>query len=396
MTTDATTAPAVAPPEGEVPPWLLDALLGTVVAAAIALIVAMEHGGRQPPDVLAYSFAAGFGALMLLRRRLPRTMLTATVLGTFAYHALGYPPIGVALPVVAGLFATADAGLTGWAVGAGAAVFGVSTGFRLHDGEALGYLLGYEGVSNIALITTAIALGYSTRGRRVRAAQQARIALLTADQAARDAELRVRVERERVSRDLHDTVGHAMSVISLQAGVAAEAIGHDDTEAREAVRRIQATSARSLRDVRSMVRLLRAGPDAADGHGVLSLSGVADLAETARGIGVDVRCDIRVRPDELAPQVDVAAYRIVQESLTNVVRHAGASRVRIEAGVEDGALLLTVADNGRGPAPGGAGDDGHGLAGMRERVRTLGGTLTAGRDGTGFTVRARLPARWPE
>jgi hypothetical protein len=105
-------APAVRP-AGEVPPRVLDALLGTVVALAIALIIATDQGGERPPDLVAYLFAVGFGGLMLLHRRLPRTMLVATVLGLFAYYTLGYPAIGVAVPVVAALFATADAGRTG-------------------------------------------------------------------------------------------------------------------------------------------------------------------------------------------------------------------------------------------------------------------------------------------
>lgn len=380
------------------PAWVLDALLGVVVAIAIALIIAMGQGGGHPPDAGAYAFAAGFGALMLVRRRFPRGMLVATVLGLFAYYTLDYPPIGVAVPVVASLFAAADAGLTLWAAGAGAVVFVVSMGFRLHDGESLAYLAGYEGVSNAALIVTAIALGYSIHSRRVRSAQQAEIARLTAEQAARVAELHVRDERERVSRDLHDTVGHAMSVISLQAGVAGEALGHDEPAAREAVRRIRDTSTQSLREVRSMVRLLRSGDGgatregAADARQVLSLSGVPTLAETARGTGIDVRCDIGADPDELSPQVDATAFRVIQESLTNVVRHSGASRVDVRARVTDGVLHLTISDDGRGTSA--SGDElGHGLTGMRERVRALGGSLTAGPRDAGFTVEARLPAR---
>jgi signal transduction histidine kinase len=377
-------------PASDVPPWLLDALLAVVVALAIALIIAMDQGGRHPPDLVAYCFAAGFGALMLLRRRVPRVMLAATVLGMFAYYAMGYPPIGVAVPVVAALFATADAGLAWWAGAAAALVFGVSMGFRLHDGESLAYLAGYEGVSNVALMATAIALGSSTHSRRVRSAQQAEIARLTAEQAALG-------ERERISRDLHDTVGHAMSVISLQAGVASEAIGHDDTAAGRAVERIRVTSVQALRDMRSMIRLFRA--DESDGRQVLSLAGIPDLAEAARGTGLSVECDVRVRPDQVAPQVGVAAYRIVQESLTNVIRHAGATRVGVTAHLSDGTLHLTITDNGSGGHA--AAEPGTGLTGMRERVHALGGTLTAGAGAdagageTGFTVDVQLPARSP-
>jgi signal transduction histidine kinase len=354
------------------------------VALAIALIIAMDQGGRQPPDLWAYCFAGGFGALMLLRRRVPRVMLAATVLGMFAYYTMGYPPIGVAVPVVAALFATADAGLVWWAGGAAVLVFGISMGFRLHDGESLAYLAGYEGVSNAALMATAIALGSSIHSRRVRSAQQAEIARLTAEQAAHG-------ERERLSRDLHDTVGHAMSVISLQAGVASEAIGHDDPAARSAVGRIQAMSAQTLGDVRAMVRLLPT-TGSADGRQVLSLAGIPDLAEAARSTGLSVECDVRVEPGQVSPQVDVAAYRIVQESLTNVIRHSGATQVRVTAFLRDGTLHLTITDNGSG-APAAEQGQGSGLTGMRERVRALGGTFTAGPGDPGFSVSARIPAR---
>ncbi len=372
---------------------MLDALLGTVVALAIALIIATDQGGERPPDLVAYLFAAGFGGLMLLHRRLPRTMLVATVLGLFAYYALGYPAIGVAVPVVAALFATADAGRTRWAVGAAVVVFAVSMSFRVRGGEDPAVLVGYESVSNTALLVAAIALGSGRRVRRIRAAQEAEITRLVARSAVREAALAQRAERERLSRDLHDTLGHALSVISLHAGVAGEAIGRDDAAAGEAVDRIRAAGARSLQDLRAMVRILRTDGDRGDGA-PLSLAAVADLVEAARRAGIEVTTDLRARPAELSPPVEAAAYRVVQESITNLVRHSGAARATVGAVVRDGVLHLDVVDDGRGPAVAGSG--GHGLAGMAERVHLLGGTLSAGpAEGRGFAVRARVPARLP-
>lgn len=372
---------------------MLDALLGTVVALAIALIIATDQGGERPPDLVAYLFAVGFGGLMLLHRRLPRTMLVATVLGLFAYYTLGYPAIGVAVPVVAALFATADAGRTRWAVGAAVVVFAVSMSFRVRGGEDPAVLVGYESVSNTLLLVTAIALGSGRRARRIRAVQAAEIARLVARSATREAALAQRAERERLSRDLHDTLGHALSVISLHAGVAGEAIGRDDAAAGEAVDRIRAAGARSLQELRAMVRILRTHGDPGDGA-PRSLAAVADLVEGARRAGIEVTTDIRAHPAELSPPVEAAAYRVVQESITNVVRHSGAARATVDAEVRDGVLHLDVVDDGRGPAGGGSG--GHGLAGMAERVQLLGGTLSAGPGGgRGFAVRARIPARLP-
>ncbi|WP_214404208.1 sensor histidine kinase [Pseudonocardia lacus] len=381
---------AAATTDGDrVPPLVVDALFGAAVAMAIALIIAADQGGDRPPDVVAYLFALGFGALVPWRRRAPRAVLCLTVLAMFAYYTFEYPPIGVALPVAAALFSAADAGRAGWALGAGAVALAVSIVFRLEEGTPVGLLLGYEAVSNVALIAAATALGYSLRGRRIQAAQQAEIARLTAQAVEREAEARMRRERERISRDLHDTVGHTMAVISLHAAAAAEAIGPGHPKATASVEQIREAAGRTLRDVRSMVRVLRAaaGPEPATGPSVLSLAALPDLVAPVREAGIEVTALVDVDPAALPPPVDAAAYRVLQEALTNVVRHSGARRARVRARLRGDELHLTVADDGRGAAAAGAG---HGLTGMGERVRLLGGVLRT-RSGPGFAVHARIP-----
>ncbi|MEX5303510.1 sensor histidine kinase [Kocuria sabuli] len=378
----------------QVPPWVIDALLGTAVSLAIGLIIATGYGGERSPDAVAYLFALGFGGLMLLRRTMPRSVLVLSVLGTFAYYTLDYPPIGIAIPVVAALFSTAEADLMGWSVGTGIVMFVVSMYFRIRDGEeAIGFLVGYESVSNIALFAAAIALGHSFRTRRIRLAQQAEIARLTTSQLAREADLRMQSERERISRELHDTVGHTMSVISLQAGVGAEAVGHDDRAVSEALDRIRTASTQTLRDLRSMVRILRSSAAQDETRRVLSLSAVQELIDTAQGAGLEIRTDITATPEELSAPVDAAAYRVIQESITNVVRHAGATHAHVKADIRDGRLHISVTDNGRGSAQADP-RDGYGMAGMTERVRLLGGSLsTCSSAGIGFAVEATMPAR---
>ncbi|MBF6178943.1 sensor histidine kinase [Nocardia otitidiscaviarum] len=384
------------PRRSDVPPWLLNALSGIAVATVIALIIALGQGGRQ--SQVAYLFAVVFGGLILLRHRLPVVMVVATVLTTFAYHALGYPPIGVAVPLVAPLYAAAEGGRTRLAVGAGALVFTTALAVRVGQGESTAYLAGYEGVSNAALIAAAIALGATVRSRRTQAKQQAEITRLTAEQSHRRAEWRLQDERVRLSRDLHDTVGHAMSVIALQAGVAAEAIGRDETISRTAIGHVRDIADRSLDDVRAMVRLLRADADRAtssDLRGVVSMAAVPDLAATARGTGLRTTCRLDAAPDQLPPLVDAAAYRVVQEALTNIVRHAKATEVTVTSELCGGLLRIAISDNGR--ADGTGLEHGHGLDGMRERVRLLGGSLTAGpRAEGGFLVDARIPVEVPE
>ncbi|KAA9393251.1 sensor histidine kinase [Kocuria coralli] len=371
----------------------MDALLGAAVTLALALIIATS--GSRPADALAYLFAVGFGLLILLRRRMPRTVLVLSVLGMFAYYTLDYPPIGVAVPVVAALFSASEAGLMMWSVGAALVVFAVSMFFRVLDGgEAIGFLVGYESVSNIALFAAAIALGYGIRARRLRTAQQAEIVRLTEAQLAREAELRVQAERERISRELHDTVGHTMSVISLQAGVAAEAIGPGDGTANEALDRIRTASKQSLSDLRSMVRILRSDSDQDKTRRIQSLSALPQLVDAARGAGIEVSTDITVMPSDLSAPVDTAAYRVIQESITNVIRHSRSTRAHVRADLHDGHLWLSISDNGRGRGQ----DDqrtGYGIAGMTERVRLLGGSLTTHSLPDGFTVEATIPARLP-
>ncbi|MGO1590707.1 MAG: sensor histidine kinase [Ancrocorticia sp.] len=382
-------------------PWIMDAMLGLIVTLALALIIATGEGGGRTPDPIAYLFAAVFGALMLARRWAPRTVLTLSVLGMFGYYILDYPPIGVAIPVVAAVFSAAEAGLRLWPVGAALLTLTVSLYFRVREGgEALGFLLGYESVTNIALFSAAIALGYVVRARRTQETQQAEIARLTEAQLVREMELQIQIERERISRELHDTVGHTLSVISLQAGVAAEAVGPEDGAANEAIGVIRTVSAKSLGDLRAMVRILRSKDNDDDGtRRPQSLSSIQELVETAQLAGVDVAVMITADPSQLADPVDTAAYRIIQESITNIVRHAGATKASVEASIQHERLQLAITDNGRGGdrdmnAPASGQRMGFGIAGMTERVRLLGGSLsTRSVPGEGYVVAASIPVR---
>jgi signal transduction histidine kinase len=375
----------------EAPPWVIDSLFAVAVASTIALMIATEQASGGSPDLVAYLFAAGFGGLMFLRRSAPRLVLALTVPGMFVYYALDYPPIGLAVPVFAALLSAAERGAMVWSIGSGLIAYVVSMHYRIRDGHTPAFLLGYESVSNVALIAAAIALGYGLRARKVQAAQEREINRMVAIQAARDADLTVRRERERISRDLHDSIGHTMSVIALQAGVAAEAVGPDRPVAVAALDRIRTASSRSLNEVRAMVKILRAG-DEGTAREVLSLSAVPGLVEAARGAGIDVTVDVRVHPSDLATAVDAAGYRVIQEALTNVVRHSGARRASVSADLSDGVLRIAVADDGRGSI--GAAADGSGLRGMMERVRLLGGEFdTRSRLGQGFRVHATIPAK---
>jgi len=378
-----------------------DALLALGVWLVLSSVIAIvQASAGESPSPLAHLVAAGFGAVLLARRRLPVTVLLLSALGTFAYYTLGLPTIGIALPVVASTFSAAEQGRARWAIGTGAVVLVVSLLFRLRDDpQPLGTILGTDAMTNLGLLAAAIALGVAVRAQREQAAQQEEIGRLREERTRHEAELRLRAERERISRELHDTVGHSLSVISLHAGVAADALGAEEGEAAEAVGAVRAQAGRSLQELRAMVRLLRDGTGG-EGAGRLvgTLADVPALLAPARAAGLEVGERIEVPDGALSPAVDAAARRIVQEAVTNALRHAEARSLQVSASVQDGRLRLEIADDGRGAATAGPGaGDGVGLEGMRERARLLGGTLAvATAPGEGFTLSAELPARLEE
>lgn len=382
-------------------PRLTDGVLAVAMTLAISVVIAADFDGPGESGPLAYVFAVGFGVLVAVRRWAPRTMLVLTVLGVFAYYALGLPVIGIALPAVAALYSAAELGLTRWAVGAAAVLVAVSAYFRVSEGQPVTYLYGYELVTNVALVAAAIALGVAVRLTRAAREQSERVRLLTAAEQAQAADRRVEAERVRIARDLHDVLGHHLSVVALHAHVADEAVGRDDAAARAALGQVGDATSAALRELRATVKVLRDPLPEPAPRGSTSLAGLDLLVGPARDTGLDVVLDVDAEPGALDGAIDAAACRIVQESLTNVLRHADARRATVSAHVVGGRLELRIVDDGAGSV-GRAGDaagagtrgPGQGLAGMRERATLLGGRLDAhdGPDG-GFVVSADLPVR---
>ena len=382
-------------PGEEVPSWLYTLLVvaGQIIGLSLIIAIGARDAGRTVPG--AYVFACGFGAVLLLRGRFPLTVLVVSVLGVFGYYILGYPPIGMAVPVVAALYATAVRGRAVAGLVTGIVLLAVSLYFRAaqHESSAV---LAYDVLTNAALIGCAVALGLNVRGRRRLRAQQATIVELERSREQERAARERQAERVRVARDLHDSVGHALSVISVHANVAREAIGDGNPPAERALGRVIEATAASLRDLRGTLSTLRS-PGDGDGRAPVTLGGIDQVARAARDAGLDVR--VSVADGGRVPAVAAAAaYRIVQEAVTNVLRHAHATTLTIDVAADDDTLRVRVSDDGRGtPAPGAGaakrgGRGGRGLAGMRERAAALGGTFHAadGDDG-GFVVTAALP-----
>ena len=203
----------------------------------------------------------------------------------------------------------------------------------------------------------------------------------------------IAAERARIARELHDVVSHAISVTVLQARGGRKLVGQDDEAVRRALDAIEQTNAAALGDMRRLLAVLRDTDTdpAARQAPQPSLASLETLVEQVRASGLRVDTDISGEPDGVPPGVDLSAYRIIQEALTNVLKHAGPqahASVRIAYGPSD--LDIAVTDDGTGPAA--SNGHGHGLVGIRERVAVVGGTVEAGpADGGGFVVRAQLP-----
>ena len=360
-------------------PLWLEALPG--IALAVFLVVtshldATGEPGREALDATADVVLAACGLTLCLYRRTPVAGYVLCLALMVAFFALGYTggpiyvaPLATLLPVVAERPPRVwlPAALTGTAL---LTVVGGTTE-------------GWDGVAAAALVWTILPIAFAgvVRLRRDQAAvQEARARGSAAE------------ERLQMARELHDVVGHALSTISLHAGVADRAIAADPEQARESIAAIRQSSKEALGELRAVLGILRAGQDASYAP-TPSLDAIPDLVGRMRDAGLRVDLDDARGPAERLPDVvGAAAYRIVQESLTNVARHAGpsaAARVRLAAGAC--GVEVEVRDDGAGAALGWR--PGDGIAGMCERASALGGELDAGpvADG-GFRVCGRLPA----
>jgi signal transduction histidine kinase len=236
------------------------------------------------------------------------------------------------------------------------------------------------------LLAAAWGLGYALRGRQ----QQASALAHRADRLEREREAQARAAvGARMARELHDVVAHSLSVMVVQAQAAERVLDGEQPSAREALAAIDSTGRQALDEMRRLVGILRDDRELAlapqPGLGQLDA-----LLEHVRDAGLPVALTVEGEPRPLAPGVDLSAYRIVQEALTNALKHAGPARAWVAVRYRAADVELEVTDNGRGPLD--RHDGGHGLVGMRERVALYGGALDSwARNGHGFRVRARLP-----
>ena len=321
-------------------------------------------------------------------------MLLVSAALLMAYHALDYPAIGLAVPLAGALFSASAAGHL-WAAAvfaAGLELFAI--GFRaFEEGESLVSVIGAGTLAEVALVTAVLLLAETLRTRRAWMAEVQERLRRTEAEREREAGRRVERERLRIAHELHDVLAHTIAVIGVQADVAAEALGDAPEDARAPLHTIRAKSREALAELRATVGVLREPRDVAPRSPAPGLAQLEELIGVAAASDVQVDVSVAGSARTLPTVVELTAYRIVQESLTNVLRHSGASLATVSICYEPDALLVQVDDNGRGFANGVA-PGGYGLTGMRERAAAIGGRLEAAAapaPGHGFRVRAWLP-----
>jgi signal transduction histidine kinase len=372
-------------------PSIAEAGLPVLVAAGFAVGSALLADARALGPV-GYGLLIAGAAALLVRRSHPLAALAGTVIPAFAYDLLNFPGGLCTIAVGVALYAVADAGHVRTGIGAIAAVVGgfLGIGIVLGRGHVLDLVtaLWFAGWLVASLI-----LGETTRSRRAYLEEVEQRAVDAERTREDEARRRAGEERIRIARELHDILAHRISMISVQSGVGAHLMDRDPDQARRALVAVNQASKEALQELRATLGLLRQVDGPEPRSPAPGLAQIEAVMASATAAGVEVRLDISGRPRDLPTGVDLAAYRIVQESLTNVVRHARAATARIAIAYRRAEVVIEVEDDGRGvddgePAAGG----GNGLLGMRERATALGGELEAGPlAGGGFRVLARLP-----
>ncbi len=371
-------------------PWALDTLLAVLLFLGATISAASPGPDARVPDATFYLLLAVGAAPYALRRKAPLPVLVLASIPVLAMIALGY---GSAV-IGSGLFLAAYT-VAAWS---GTRVTAIAAGYGavlITAVAALGprSMQFGEIAINAALFTGALALGRSANDHRQNLELIQEHAALAEQARVEKARHAVADERLRIAQELHDVLAHSLGVIALQAGVGAHVIDADPAEAKASLVSVAQTSRSALTEVRRILGALRGQDDPATYHPPPGLDALGTLAAelTAAGLPVDVH--VHGTRNGIPAALDLTAYRLIQESLTNVVRHAGQARAEVTVRYEPGVLVVEVVDDGKGPPLTTEGaTPGHGQLGMNERVSVWGGSLTTGkRPGGGYRVAARLP-----
>ncbi len=391
--TTAVALPAVRLPRGV-------GALDLAIAGGLAAWGLLEVVLAPLPPLQGSAFALLSTLPLALRSRFPATVLVTVSLVVVAFSALLSGTVGATFTPFPSLLVGAFTVAARVASLPAAAVLGTLPVLAMGAAGQFGYF-GADGAQPRALaIALFFVAGAWTGGRVVRT--RALAALEAQRGSAAAAGEAVALERARIARELHDVVAHSVSVVVLQTGAAEQFVVRDPDRALAHLGMARRTAAETMREMRHLLDVLREGhPDYSPQPGI---TGLGDLTRDARDAGLDVALTVDGDAAAVPDGPSLAVYRLVQESLTNVLRHAPGARVRVRVEVGGQEVRLVVRDDGGHPVPGGSaaggadlgGGGGHGVPGMRERVRVYGGSLTVGAvDPAGWEVRAVLPLGGP-
>ncbi|MEV0430160.1 sensor histidine kinase [Micromonospora sp. NPDC050495] len=353
----------------------------TLALLAIGLVGTGPAGANEGVDTgrATYPLVVVAALALGVRRRWPLVTLAAVTAATTAYLIFGYPYGPILLSFVVAVYtvvAYRPARAAAVACGVALAVLLVHVFVGVRPPGLLGLM------PAVAWVAVPFAVGTTVRLIRESTARD------RVDEARRLAD----AERLRVAREVHDVVGHGLAAIHLQAEIALHLLGRKPEQAEAALIAISRTSKEALDELRVTLTVVRRDEAADERSPAPGLAQLPQLRERLAGAGVPVSVEVEGEPRPLPVAVDLAAYRVVQEALTNVLRHAGPATAAVRLRYAPAEVAVEVTDTGRGAAAGPPRPGGYGLAGMRERVTALGGSFTAGpAPAGGFRVHATLP-----
>ncbi len=377
---------------------LLALLIGGISIIGLATVdLEVGGGSNRAADPLAYVLVVVIFAMVAIRRRAPVAALWVAAAAIIPYWVLDYIDTGASVAALILIYTVAAhvdrrrsmrTGL--WVGGLLVAVMVVGVLVEQEDLPAISV------IANVVIFATAWFIGDSVGNRRAYLAEvEDRAARAEHEREAATARA-VQQERVRIARELHDVVAHSVSVMVVQASASRRVLSRDPELVAESLAVIEDTGREALDELRRLLGVLRQEPGAADTEPQPSEGDVSALVRQCQDAGMDVHLVVD-RADgtpELQPGLGLTVYRVVQEALTNVMKHAGPATVEVHLRMRPDAITIQVTDDGRGPVADWSAlpSSGQGLIGMRERVELFGGTLHTGlRPGGGFVVRAELP-----
>jgi signal transduction histidine kinase len=377
-------------------PWGTDSLLAlflTFISMGSVIFTGNSHHVRSIA-VLDAILVPITTLPLALRRYRPLAVLAITV-GAETVLLLFAARVPAPVGVIVALYTVASRCERPVSVRAGGwALLAIVVGVIVQYGEHSGRI-----VPELAVFAIAWVIGDNIRTRRAYLAElEARAARLEREREERDARA-VAEERARIARELHDVIAHNVSVMVVQASAGEQVFDEDPARARESLSAVGSTGRAALAELRRLLGVIRAEDDRQGRASYAPQPGIENVDELVRQVretGLAVELSVIGRPRELPEAVGLCAYRIVQEALTNTLKHAGASKASVSVRYVADALELRVSDDGRGASGVNGEGGGHGLIGMRERVALFGGELAVEPRGGGYAIRARLPLEEPK